>query len=35
MKIDTTYLKGCILALDRAYHLLEEYSKDDIEYDIY
>ena len=35
MKIDTTYLKRCILALDRAYNLLEKYSVDDIEYDIY
>lgn len=35
MKIDTTYLKRCILALDKAYHLLKTHSQDDIEYDIY
>ncbi len=35
MKIDTTYLKRCILALDKAYHTLEKYSQEDIEYDIY
>ena len=34
-KIDTTYLKRCITALDRAYHLLEKYSQKDIEHDIY
>ena len=28
MKIDTTYLKRCILALDGAYHSLEKYSVD-------
>lgn len=35
MKIDTTYLKRCVLALDRAYHTLENYSEEEIEYDIY
>ncbi len=35
MKIDTTYLKRCILALDKAYHSLKNYSEEDIEYDIY
>lgn len=35
MNIDTTYLKRCILALDKAYHSLQNYSEDDIEYDIY
>ncbi|MEA3331227.1 MAG: HI0074 family nucleotidyltransferase substrate-binding subunit [Campylobacterota bacterium] len=35
MKIDTTYLKRCVLALDKAYHTLEKYSVEDIEYDIY
>jgi len=35
VKIDTTYLKRCILALDGAYHSLEKYSVEDIEYDIY
>jgi len=35
MHIDTTYLKRCILALDKAYNNLQEYSTDDIEYDIY
>jgi len=35
MKIDTTYLKRCIMALDGAYHSLEKYSVEDIEYDIY
>lgn len=35
MKIDTTYLKRCILALDKAYHTLKNYSQEDIEYDIY
>ncbi len=35
VNIDTTYLKRCISALDRAYHLLENYSEDEIEYEIY
>lgn len=35
MKIDTTYLKRCILALDGAYYSLDKYSSEDIEYDIY
>lgn len=35
MKIDTTYLSRCILALDMAYSKLQEYSQNDIEYDIY
>jgi len=29
MKIDTTYLKRCIMALDGAYHSLEKYSVED------
>jgi nucleotidyltransferase substrate binding protein (TIGR01987 family) len=35
LKIDTSYLSRCILALDMAYIKLQEYSQDDIEYDIY
>ena len=35
MKIDTTYLRRCILALDRAYESLQQYSTDEIEHDIY
>ena len=35
MKIDVTYLKRCIEALDKAYGHLQEYSSDDIEYDIF
>jgi nucleotidyltransferase substrate binding protein (TIGR01987 family) len=35
MKIDTTYLKRCILALDKAYEKLDKYAVEDIEYDIY
>jgi len=35
LKIDTTYVERCILALDRAYKALKEYSQDDIEYEIY
>lgn len=35
MNIDTTYLKRCVLALDRAYHMLKDYKEEDIEYDIY
>jgi len=35
MSIDTTYLKRCILALDKAYEKLQNYKIDDIEYDIY
>ena len=34
-KIDTTFLKRCILALTSAYEMLNKYSPDDIEYDIY
>ncbi len=35
MKIDTTYLRRCILALDKAYETLDKYCVEDIEYDIY
>jgi len=34
-KIDTTYLQRCILALDGAYTSLQNYTPDDIKYDIY
>jgi nucleotidyltransferase substrate binding protein (TIGR01987 family) len=34
-KIDTTYLQRCILALDEAYKSLQNYTPDDIKYDIY
>lgn len=34
-KLDITYLKRCIFALDEANNSLEEYSIDDIKYDIY
>ena len=34
-KIDTTFLKRCIHALDTAYASLGKYSSDDIEYEIY
>lgn len=33
--IDTTYLKKCNMALKKAYSLLSNYNKDDIEYEIY
>lgn len=35
LKIDTTHINRCILALDMAYNKLQTYSQDDIEYDIY
>ncbi len=35
MKIDVVYLQRCITALDKAYHSLQNYTEDDIEYDIY
>ena len=31
MKIDTTYLKRCILALDKAYETLDKYCVEDID----
>ena len=34
-KIDVTFLKRCILALDLAYTSLQKYSSDEIEYEIY
>lgn len=34
-KLDATYLKKCNLALDRAFGNLQNYSKEDIEYEIY
>jgi nucleotidyltransferase substrate binding protein (TIGR01987 family) len=33
--IDTDYLKKCILALDRAYQSLQQFTTDTIEYEIY
>jgi len=33
--IDTTYLKRCIYALDKANENLQKYTTDEIEYDIY
>lgn len=35
MNIDTTYLKRCVEALSMAYEKLQNYSTDEIEYDIY
>jgi len=35
MKIDTSYLQRCVLALDKAYDNLQKYSTDEIEYDMY
>lgn len=35
MKIDTSYLVRCTLALEKAYENLQNYSTDEIEYDIY
>jgi len=35
MKIDTSYLRRCILALDTAYDKLQVYHVQDIEFDIY
>ncbi len=34
-KIDTSYLKKCNLALERAYSKLLQHQEDDIEYEIY
>jgi len=34
-KIDTTFLDRCISALDKAYIMLDKYTTEDIEYDIY
>jgi len=34
-KLDTTYIKKCNEALERAYGYLEKYNEDDIEYEIY
>jgi nucleotidyltransferase substrate binding protein (TIGR01987 family) len=34
-KIDTTYLKRCNAALEKAYNKLKTYSVENIEYDIY
>lgn len=33
--IDTSYLKKCIAAIERAYSKLEEYQNDEIEFEIY
>lgn len=35
MKIDTTYLQRCILALEKAYSNIEKYSEEEIEFEIY
>lgn len=35
MSIDTTYLTRCIDALDKAYNSLQNYSTDDLEYEIF
>jgi nucleotidyltransferase substrate binding protein (TIGR01987 family) len=35
MHLDTSYVERCILALDRAYNTIGNYSEDDLEYDIY
>jgi len=34
-KLDTTYLKRCTLALERAYSNLQSYDQEMIEHDIY
>lgn len=33
--IDTTYLERCIMTLEKAFNLLQNYEVDDIEYDMY
>ncbi len=33
--IDTTYLERCIMTLEKAFNLLQNYEIDDIEYDMY
>jgi hypothetical protein len=33
--IDTSYLQKCVLALDRAYSQLQNYSEEEIEFEIY
>lgn len=35
MTIDTTYLKRCISALEKAHESIQKYSQDDLEYDIF
>jgi len=34
-ELDTTYVKKCVMALDRAFGLLKKYAEEDIEYEIY
>ncbi len=34
-ELDTTYIKKCNTALERAYVLLKKYNEEDIEYEIY
>ena len=34
-KLDTTYIKKCNDALERAYNFLSKYNEEDIEYEIY